>query len=106
MRWYLRLQLGQQLLGQAVQIAMLSLAVADRVGGWLGIPAFLAAIGVPVIVLGGLLAVGTVLDWCHWVQRQDEQGRIRSGSWERSYANQERILQAVERIEESLCEQR
>jgi len=99
MRWYLRLQLGQQLLGQAIQLIMLSMAISGKVGEFLGIRALFVVLFIPLFVVLFLTCVGTILDKLKWVQMQDEQGRIRSGSWEKSYTNQKHILETVERIE-------
>ncbi len=82
MRWWLRLQMGWGLCGQAINMVMLSSALAPTIGKFFGCRAIYPALLLPPMIVLFLLTIGYLMDKWHWMQRQDAQHRMRSGTWQ------------------------
>jgi hypothetical protein len=91
MRWWLRFSMGWGLLGQGINLLLLSLSLAPTVGRYLGCRAIWPALLVPPAILTGICLVGWAMDRWGWAQRNDRENRARSPGWVELFARLDRI---------------
>lgn len=70
---------------------MLSAAVSPTIGKYFGCRAILPALLLPPLIMTLLLSVGYLMDKWGWMQRQDAQNRMRSGTWQELFDRLDRI---------------
>ena len=83
--------MGWGLCGQAINMLMLSAALSPTIGKYFGCRALWPALLLPPLIFFILLSVGYVMDKWNWMQRQDAQNRMRSGTWQELFERLDRI---------------
>ena len=97
MKWWLRLQFGHQLVGQIINLIMLSAAVSPAIGKFLNTRAIYVLVFLPIAIGCLLITVGYIMDRFGWYQKQEEQSRKRSGIWEANFKQLDRIERKIKK---------
>lgn len=72
-------------------MVMLSSALAPTIGKYFNCRAIYPALLLPPMIVSLLLIIGYLMDKWGWMQRQDAQSRMRSGTWQELFDRLDRI---------------
>jgi len=98
MRFWLRMQMGQSLAGQAISIILLSANLSPAVGKFFNCRALYFAALLPPAIALLLLAIGTIMDRAKWQQRMDRQNLARSVAWPEAFERLQRIEASIDHL--------
>ena len=96
-KWWVRLQFGHQLVGQIINLIMLSAAVSPTIGKFLNTRAIYVLVILPIIIGCLLITVGYIMDRLGWYQKQEEQSRKHATIWEANFKQLDRIERKIKK---------
>lgn len=95
MRFWLRMQMGQSLAGQAISIILLSASLSPAIGKYFNCRALYFAVLLPPAIALLMLAIGTIMDRAKGQQRMDRQNLA---PWPEAFERLQRIEASIDHL--------